>query len=464
MLQYLIGHPELSVNVITFLLWQTLKATVAFAAGYAAVVLSRRASAVQHDFILRSVLMAAVILPILSLIGPQWDFAVGDSIGRVLKTGATTLNISVVAAPGADDGAITRWPVWVLLVWGSGVCIMLLYFLLGLVGTLRIVRGGRSVTDKNLLLMVNDLRHRYNIRRAVRLVISPHVTTPFTWGIIRPTIILPETGNHWHAREIRYVLLHELAHVRRLDALWYMLASFIAAVYWINPFVWIVRKRLIIESEKTCDDCVICAGNDGMAYAQHLLLVLRTLRTRRAIGPIGVGMARRSHMEGRLMSIMNSRQRSATPKRSMVIWVSVITLLVVFPLAGLSLSAPQQVKEKEKTASASGEKLPAPDESVPVDSGPTLIKQQVPEYPEEARKEGTQGTVWIRALVDKQGKVRKAAVGESSGNQMLDDAALKAAYLNEYSPAMQKDNPVAVWVKYKVDFKLDDKKKESTGG
>ncbi len=75
-----------------------------------------------------------------------------------------------------------------------------------------------------------------------------------------------------------------------------------------------------------------------------------------------------------------------------------------------------------------------------------------------------QGIVWIKALVDKQGEVRKAMVDKSSGHQLLDDAALKAAYLNEYKPATQKDKPVAVWVKYQVNFELDGKKKDSTGG
>ena len=66
------------------------------------------------------------------------------------------------------------------------------------------------------------------------------------------------------------------------------------------------------------------------------------------------------------------------------------------------------------------------------------------------------GLVWVKALVDKEGNVRQAMVLKSSGTQAFDDAAVAAAYKNKFKPGIQNGRPVAVWVSYKVEFKLND--------
>lgn len=101
------------------------------------------------------------------------------------------------------------------------------------------------------------------------------------------------------------------------------------------------------------------------------------------------------------------------------------------------------------------EYFPAPDEFVAVQEMPTLIKEEKPVYPEVALLTNREATVWVKALVDKEGKVREARVAKSSGmNVGFDEAALEAAYKNIYKPAIQNGRPVAIWVTYPVEFKL----------
>jgi protein TonB len=101
------------------------------------------------------------------------------------------------------------------------------------------------------------------------------------------------------------------------------------------------------------------------------------------------------------------------------------------------------------------EYFPAPDEFVAVQEMPTLIKEEKPVYPEVALLTNREATVWVKALVDKEGKVREARIAKSSGmNVGFDEAALEAAYKNFYKPAIQNGRPVAIWVTYPVEFKL----------
>ncbi|MBU8933761.1 MAG: TonB family protein [candidate division Zixibacteria bacterium] len=91
---------------------------------------------------------------------------------------------------------------------------------------------------------------------------------------------------------------------------------------------------------------------------------------------------------------------------------------------------------------------------VKVEVEPEMIYEETPTYPKLLQKAGITGIVWVWALVDEQGKVTKAQVARSSGNDAMDEAAVKAAYKCQYSPGIQNGRPVKVGVTYKVEFVL----------
>ena len=103
------------------------------------------------------------------------------------------------------------------------------------------------------------------------------------------------------------------------------------------------------------------------------------------------------------------------------------------------------------------EYLPTPEEFVPVEIQPEMIFQAPLDYPRLAKQAGMEGVVWVKALVGKDGEVKKAMVGKSSGSQAgFDEAAVAQAYNCKYKPAIQNGRPVAIWVTYKVEFNLRD--------
>jgi len=92
---------------------------------------------------------------------------------------------------------------------------------------------------------------------------------------------------------------------------------------------------------------------------------------------------------------------------------------------------------------------------VSLEKYPEMIHQESPEYPSLARKAGLEGTVWIKALINKHGLVEKAVVMKTSEIASLDESARRAAYRNRFTPGIQNGQAVAVWVAYKVDFVLN---------
>jgi TonB family protein len=95
---------------------------------------------------------------------------------------------------------------------------------------------------------------------------------------------------------------------------------------------------------------------------------------------------------------------------------------------------------------------PSPDEFVSVEEEPVRISIDAPVYPQVASEAGVQGTVIVRVLVGKDGKVKKVIVLD--GNPMLNDAAIAAAKTAVFRPALQQHRPVEVWVVMPVTFRL----------
>jgi TonB family protein len=99
--------------------------------------------------------------------------------------------------------------------------------------------------------------------------------------------------------------------------------------------------------------------------------------------------------------------------------------------------------------------LPQPEEFVPYDEPPIPLNEGTYEYPPLAKQASIDGTVCIKALVDKNGNVRDAFVFKASGcNLGFEKEALEGAFEIKYKPAISNNEPVAVWVVYPVCFEL----------
>ena len=95
-----------------------------------------------------------------------------------------------------------------------------------------------------------------------------------------------------------------------------------------------------------------------------------------------------------------------------------------------------------------------PPEFVAVEKQPVPVKQVQPEYPEIARRASVEGTVWVKILVDKEGKAKKAVVMKSDA-EMFNEPAIQAALQWVFTPAMMNNGPVAVWAAVPFRFKLN---------
>ena len=180
-------------------------------------------------------------------------------------------------------------------------------------------RQAATSTDDPIMTALEAACRQIGISRPVTLLIHPDETIPFVWGILRPRLLIPAAARQWSGEQLRSVLLHELAHIMRRDAMAQVLVQIACAMHWFNPLVWVAAWRLGVERERACDDLVLASGVRPSAYARHLLEVVTGHWPAHWAQPCGLAMARKSSLEGRLVAVLsenlNRRGVSNGPRR-----------------------------------------------------------------------------------------------------------------------------------------------------
>ncbi|MGD8321017.1 MAG: energy transducer TonB [Gemmatimonadota bacterium] len=83
-----------------------------------------------------------------------------------------------------------------------------------------------------------------------------------------------------------------------------------------------------------------------------------------------------------------------------------------------------------------------------------VVRAMEREYPPLLRDAGIGGTVRVYFFIDENGKVQDTRIDQTSGHQALDDAALKVAEIYKFSPALNRDKKVPVWVSFPITFQV----------
>jgi beta-lactamase regulating signal transducer with metallopeptidase domain/protocatechuate 3,4-dioxygenase beta subunit len=245
------------------------------------------------------------------------------------------------AGAGSTRGGSRPWKKEIvpLVAWGIGFSALALPTVIGLIAAEWHRRRARLVVTENWRALLDELRRTLGIRRAVALC-QGGSAIPLTWGVFRPVILLPEEADAWAEALRRAVLLHELAHVQRLDALFQLIGRVAAAMYWFHPLAWYALIRLRVECECACDDGVVHAGERPAKYAEQLLDLARSLR--RPGFSAAVAMARRNSnaLERRLVALFDAGRSHAPLDRRAGEWLWAIGMLLVWGVAAVQVGPP----------------------------------------------------------------------------------------------------------------------------
>jgi len=179
----------------------------------------------------------------------------------------------------------------------------------------------RPVTDPALLNLLEDCKAEMKVYTPIQLIITPQVASPVLLGFIRPRLLLPENVTaSFSLRELHYIFLHEIAHVKRLDVPANWLMTGLQILHWFNPFVWLAFGRMRIDREQACDalvlDCRSLSYQHGDVQDEktrygEIIIKLLTNITQPASLPSFVGILEgKSQMKTRIEMIAQFSQKS----------------------------------------------------------------------------------------------------------------------------------------------------------
>jgi HEAT repeat protein/beta-lactamase regulating signal transducer with metallopeptidase domain len=418
-----------------WLLGALIKITVVLVVAAALALGLRRASAAVRHLVWSAAIVAVLALPILAALLP-WRLPVITIVSPPAAPAAPAAP-AVPAAPAAPAAPVApvapaapiapvapTAPVAPALsaLWLAGAVLLILRLAIGAGFLARVARRATPLTSPDWTRPLLEAADRLGLDRAPRLLMSGRLPMPYTSGLFRPDIVLPESAAEWDDRRRRAVLCHELAHLRRLDLVLNTLGQFACALWWFHPLVWVAARKLRTESERACDDLVLGLGTRASEYADHLLhIVCGALRARTPA--VALPMAQQHEFEGRMLAILDrdARRGHLTPRHAGLL--AALALVVVLPVAALGIgraNAPVEDPGIQSTdVATTGEPAPVP---LPdPDPDPAVGERRAtpstpPDVPEKAFDDAQQDSVprvvaaLLKALDDPVAAVRRDAV------------------------------------------------------
>jgi beta-lactamase regulating signal transducer with metallopeptidase domain len=347
--------------MLTLLLEATIKSSLLLALAAVLTTLMRGRSAAARHLVWGIALLLAASLPLAVRLLPAWRVSVPLQVAASFAPSAfSTVEQTRTSAPAGELPAGTtvsllrgqaspplqpRAPLVprislaaaLTLCWALVAAALLVRLAAGLAALARLTHRAAPVDSASWRALLSDAARSAGVSREVRLLASEATTVPLTWGLTRPTVLLPSDFEEWSTERRRAVLIHELAHVARWDSATQLATQLCCALYWFNPLVWLAARALRNERERACDDRVLAAGTRASAYAGELLEIARNSLGAGAHGT-ALAMARRSELEGRLLAILNPRVRRGGPRVRAALLFGVVALLFTLPLAAFQVA------------------------------------------------------------------------------------------------------------------------------
>ena len=207
------------------------------------------------------------------------DHLFGDMAEKSGQT-STQVRDSIIARPVTDPAQkATRYiPVTTILFYGylAGAAAFLLYEGVSYARFRRTVRRwSGSVTRGDYRALLDETARALSVN-APKMLICEAVTTPAVTGLFRPTLLLPH--ERYDVQELRYILRHELCHLKRRDMLFKLVLLAANAMHWFDPVVYLMLRQADEDIELACDS----AATDELdraeraAYSRTLLAAVQS--------------------------------------------------------------------------------------------------------------------------------------------------------------------------------------------
>ncbi|MDN5201048.1 M56 family metallopeptidase [Fulvivirgaceae bacterium BMA10] len=233
----------------------------------------------------------------------------------------------------SKNGTPPAWMIWSTFIWLLGSLLLLTFLIIENIWLKLVSQTRNNFRHADWPKILNEYQKLLCINQSVRIVQSRHVSVPLTIGALKPVIILPSKAKGWTKDRLKIVLLHELAHIKRLDYTTNFVVNLVCLIYWFNPVIWFAAYLQRIERERACDDIVLENEVSPVYYAKQIVEIAEeNNRSGQSFVKRQVAMSKHHDLKNRIVSILQRNECPPLSNRSKAI----LTTCFVFLLTGLT--------------------------------------------------------------------------------------------------------------------------------
>ncbi len=219
------------------------------------------------------------------------------------------------------------------LVWLLGVVLLIGILVAGHKRLREIVKTSIkdiNITHKEILY---NCMNAMNIRTELGISYSPKINSPSLCGLIKPKILIPvSVAFTVRAEEFKYIIMHELSHLKNKDIIINWIITLLSVIYWFNPILLYGFHKMRQECEFSCDAQVISRLGEGenVQYGIAIIKILELVgNSRRLMGTTSMVM-NSSEIKRRIIMISKYKKMSI---RSILLGTVVVVILCTLGVA-----------------------------------------------------------------------------------------------------------------------------------
>lgn len=241
----------------------------------------------------------------------------------------TARTLPIERSESIDWGRVLVW------VWAGGAILFAVWVAGSHLQLARRIGRDRCEADTETDGLLDACREQMDLPRHVRIILTDAVTGPALMGVLRPRILIPPYLLTALSRDqLRHVLMHELAHLKRHDIAVNWLLIVLTALHWFNPLIWFAFHRLRSDREPLRDAMVLRRTDTdaNRDYGRTIIRVLEELTRPRLGNPALAGITEsRRQMRRRIRLIADFGRR---PRK----WLAAVGVLTLLFLAAIGLT------------------------------------------------------------------------------------------------------------------------------
>ena len=199
------------------------------------------------------------------------------------------------------------------IIWLAGTIVIGAYLLVNNFELWWIVKRDHPLVQQAILELFEECKAQMGIQSLVVVVPSDSVRSPGLFGFVRPRLLLPKKMlDGAKTEELRYVFLHELAHLKRHDIYLGWLTSLLQVLHWFNPLIWFAFYRMRTDRELACDALVLTrTGQDkSHEYGEAIVDLLRRFSSSRRLPAMAGIIENKTQLKRRITMIAHFKSNS----------------------------------------------------------------------------------------------------------------------------------------------------------